>query len=122
MVVMAFMVLVMATVACSVEWNGLPTPTLTMTVPVMSMTVSAPTQTPTEEVKSCPGLVRAAPGGDGTLNLRAGAGTSYRVLLVLLDGEEVEISGPTGGWYAARVIRDGDVYNGFVRSDYVECK
>lgn len=74
---------------------------------------------PTPKPTACL-IVRALPGGDGNLNLRSGAGTSYAVLAVLQDGQALAKDGERGDWYAVTVVMDGERVRGFVRSEYVE--
>lgn len=118
MAVMALVMAVMATVACSVEWSGVPTVSPSMTEAEPSMT-NTPLPSPTLD-PSCPAHVRAAKGGDGALNLREKPSTSARVLLILADGEALSVVGGAGGWYEVRVTRDGTTLHGWVRADYVE--
>lgn len=113
--VMAVMGMVMASLACSVEWDGVATSSPSMTVspsPVPSMTA-------TFQPDQCL-LVRALPGGEGSLNLRAGAGTSYAVLAVLHDGQTLVMDGQSGDWFAVTLVMDGRTIAGYVHSDYVE--
>lgn len=65
-------------------------------------------------------LVHALPGGEGSLNLRAGAGTSYAVLAVLHDGQTLVMDGKSGDWFAVTLVMDGRTIAGYVHSDYVE--
>ena len=65
-------------------------------------------------------LVHALPGGEGSLNLRSGAGTSYPVLAVLHDGQTLVMDGQNGDWYAVTVVMDDGALSGFVHADYVE--
>jgi len=114
--VMAVMAMVMASLACSVEWDGVesPTPSMTKSVPSNpSMTVAfRPTQ--------CL-IVHALPGGQGgALNLRAGAGTSYPVVAVLRDGQNLEMNGRSGDWLAVTVLVGDEIFTGYVHADYVE--
>jgi len=65
-------------------------------------------------------IVRALPGGEGNLNLRAGAGTSYAVLAVFQDGQTLTETDKSGDWYAVTAVVDGRTIAGYVHSDYVE--
>ena len=113
--VMAVMALVMASLACTVEWNGVPTP-------IPSMTVMAPPPTPsmtaTFPADQC--LVVRAFDGAGALNLRAGPGTSYRVLTVLHDGQTLVMEDQRNGWSLVMAVMDGKTLRGWVNSAYVE--
>lgn len=115
---MAVMALAMASLACSVEWGGvdLQTPSMTATP------TPTPSMTATYQPDTCL-IVRALPGGDGNLNLRSGAGTSYAVITVLQDGQALVMDGQRGGWYQVSTVMDGVSMTGFVNSEYVEaCK
>lgn len=117
--VMAIMALVMASLACSVEWDGekLQAPSMTATP------VPTPSMTETNAPEPACLIVRALPGGDGNLNLRSGAGTSYAVITVLQDGQALVMDGQRGGWYQVSTVMDGVSMTGFVNSEYVEaCK
>lgn len=113
--VMAVMALVVASLACTVEWSGVPTP-------IPSMTVMAPTPVPSMTATYPPDqcfIVRAFEGA-GVLNLRSGPGTSYRVLTVLHDGQTLVMEGQRNGWYRVTAVMDGKTQNGWVNSGYVE--
>lgn len=62
---------------------------------------------------------------DSWLNVRDGAGTEYRVIDALYDGELVEIldscnSGNGDLWYKVFFVRDGYERIGYAHSDYIE--
>jgi len=65
-------------------------------------------------------VVRALPGGDGKLNLRSGAGTSYAVLAILQDGQELTEEGQSGEWYGVTIHTATGNISGYVHSSYVE--
>ncbi len=116
--VMAVMAMVMASLACSVEWSGVESATPSMT----ATPTPTPSMTATYQPDTCL-IVRALPGGDGNLNLRSGAGTSYAVITVLQDGQALVMDGQRGGWYQVSTVMDGVSMTGFVNSEYVEaCK
>lgn len=107
--------LVLPALACQIV-------TVTDVNPPAPLANSLPTPSqaePTPEPDTCI-IVRALPGGDGNLNLRSGAGTSYAVITVLRDGQALAKDGQRGDWYAVSVVVDGERVRGFVRSEYVE--
>ena len=113
--VMAVMAMVTASLACSVEWDGVesPTPSMTKSVP------SIPSMTAAFRPTQCL-IVHALPGGDGMLNLRAGAGASYAVVAVLRDGQNLEMNGRSGDWLAVTALVGDEIFTGYVHADYVE--
>lgn len=74
---------------------------------------------PTLEAGNCL-IVHALPSGEGMLNLRAGAGTSYAVVAVLRDGQNLEMNGRSGDWLAVTVLVGDEIFTGYVHADYVE--
>ena len=113
--VMAVMAMVMASLACSVEWEGGQTSSPSMTV---SPSIT-PSMTATYQPNTCL-IVRALPNGDGSLNLRAGPGTGYGVRAVLADGQKMAMDGKSGDWYAVGVVMDGALLTGWVNKAYAE--
>lgn len=86
-----------------------PLPTLD---PAPTANVGSPT--------ACAPHVRAAAGGDGALNLRDGPGTGFQVLVVLADGEGLEIVQKVDGWTRVKVTRGVIEFDGYVNSVYIE--
>ncbi len=113
--VVAVMAMVMASLACSVEWEGGQTPPPSMTV---SPSIT-PSMTATYQPEQCL-IVRALPHGDGSLNLRTGPGTGYGVRAVLADGQKMVMDGKSGDWYAVGVVMDDALLTGWVNKAYVE--
>ena len=118
MAVMALVMAVMASLACSVEWSGVPTPAPSMTAVASSTPSPVPSMTATYPPDQC--LVVLAFEGDGALNLRTGPGTSYRVLTVLHDGQTLVMDGHSNGWYRVTAVMEGKTLKGWVNSGYVE--
>ena len=64
---------------------------------------------------------------DGSLNVRSGAGTSYKVLVVLDEGTKVNITGNVQDedddkWYHINVKYSGTNYDGYVYAQYIEVR
>lgn len=64
---------------------------------------------------------------DGSLNVRSGAGTSYKVLVVLEDGTKVNIieyvqDEDGDKWYHINVKYSGTNYDGYVYAQYIQTK
>lgn len=64
---------------------------------------------------------------DGSLNVRSGAGTSYKVLVVLDEGTKVNITGNVQDedddkWYHINVKYSGTNYDGYVYAQYIEIR
>lgn len=117
----AVMAAVMATLACSVEWQGVEySPNSLPAAPSMTGTAS-PTlsMTDTPPVDSCL-VVESLPNDGGALNLRTGPGVEYPVLAVLHDGQTLVMDNRQGDWYAVMAVMDGRSLSGFVHSSYVE--
>lgn len=62
---------------------------------------------------------------DGSLNVRSGAGTSYKVLVVIPDGTKVSIieyvQDENGDkWYHIKVKYSGTNYDGYVYAEYIQ--
>lgn len=116
--VMAVMVLVMASLACSVEWSGVQTPAPSMTAPASSTPAPTPSMTATYPPDQC--LVVRAFEGVGALNLRTGPGTSYAVITTFHDGQVLVMDTERDGWYLVTAVMDGETLHGWVNSEYVE--
>ena len=64
---------------------------------------------------------------DGSLNVRSGAGTSYKVLVVLDEGTKVNITGNVQDedddkWYHINVKYSGTNYDCYVYAQYIEIR
>lgn len=116
--VMALVMAVMASLACSVEWSGVPTVTPSMTAPASATHAPTPSMTATYEPKQC--LIVRAFEGAGALNLRKGPGTSYAVILTFHDGQKLVMEGQKNGWFLVVAVMDGKEVRGWVNADYVE--
>lgn len=116
--VMAVMVMVMAVMACSVKWEGVGTPSPSMTAPAQpkpSMTATLVSR----EAGECL-IVQAIPGAaPGSLNLRSGPGTEYSSITVLSDGQLLTSSGLELEWYSV-TMQGNPALAGYVNAAYVE--
>lgn len=116
--VMAVMAAVMASLACSVQWDGSNqlSPSMTENATATASMTATIMPTPADCLK-----VQSLPSGGGSLNLRAGPGTGYAVRDVLADGQTLTKRGEADGWYSVSLLKvDGSRIYGFVRADYVE--
>jgi hypothetical protein len=122
--VLAISLLLLAILACTKatptavlagDANATELPTLDLPASPSTASVGTP--------EICRPHVRAAAGGDGALNLRDGPGTSFQVLVVLADGDRLEIVQRVDGWTRVKFRRGVQTWDGYVNSVYIEdCK
>ena len=74
-----------------------------------------PTATPEPQPVEVPANVSLAY-RDGSINLRAGAGTKYKVIGSLRNGTAFTVTKSSGNWYRVKVIKSGKV--GWVSKSY----
>lgn len=66
-------------------------------------------------VGRCTGTVTAS-----SLNVRSGAGSTYKVKFKLKRGSKVTVTGAASGWYSISCVRSGRTYTGYVSQSYIK--